>query len=111
MALLTAVSVTTAATTVAPNAMTTADTVQQSDIGVGGALINVINASGGSVNFTIVDPGFSPVSNPGTATAQAVPAGADRWFRISPNHVNPSTGVASVTLSLATSVTYKLIRD
>lgn len=111
MALLTAVSVTQVATTVAPAAMSTADTVQQSDIGVNGALINVINGSGGSVNFTIVDPGNSPVSNPATAPPQAVPAGADRWFRINPGHVNLSTGVANLTLSAATSVTYKLIRD
>src|SRR5690349_21339168 len=110
MALLTAVSVTGQATTVAPAAMTTADTVSGSDIGANGALLNVINGSGGSVNVTIADPGFSPVANAGTATAQAVGAGADRWFRLSPGHVNPATGVANVSLSSATSVTYKLIR-
>jgi hypothetical protein len=110
MALLTAVSVTSTATTVTAAAMSTADTIAAADIGVNGALINVINGSGGSVNFTILDPGFSPVSNAGTATPQAVGAGADRWFRLSPGHINLSAGVANVTLSSATTITYKLIR-
>jgi hypothetical protein len=110
MPLLTAVSVTSAATTVAGAAMSTSDTIAAADIGVNGALINVINGAGAPVNFTIADPGFSPVSNAGTAAAQAVANGTDRWFRLSPGHVNPATGVATVTLSSATSVTYKLIR-
>lgn len=110
MALLTATSVTATATTITPAAMSTADTVLGSDIGTNGALINVINASGGSVNVTIVDPGATPVGNTGTASAQAVGAGADRWFRLSPGHINPATGVANLTLSSATSVTYRLIR-
>lgn len=110
MALLTAVPVTSTATTVTAAAMSTADTISQADIGTNGALINVINGAGSPVNFTILDPGFSPVSNAGTAVAQAVANGTDRWFRLSPGHVNPSTGNANVTLSSATSVTYKLIR-
>lgn len=110
MALLTASSVTSAATTVTAAAVTTSDTVSGSDIGVNGALLNVINGSGGSINVTISDPGTTAVGNAGTTSAQAVGAGADRWFRLSPGHVNPSTGVATVAFSSATSVTYKLIR-
>lgn len=110
MALLTAVSVTSAATTVTAAAMTTSDTIAQADVGVNGALLNVINGSGGSINVTLADPGTTSLSNPGTTSAQAVANGADRWFRISPAHVNQTTGVATVTLSSATSITYKLIR-
>lgn len=110
MALLTATSVTAAATTVSPAAVTSSDTVSSSDIGSFGALLNVINGSGGSINVTIADPGTTAVGNAGTAVAQAVPAGADRWFRLSPAHVNPATGVATVAFSGTTSVTYKLIR-
>ncbi|AGL13879.1 hypothetical protein [Actinoplanes sp. N902-109] len=109
MALLTATSVTRSATTVGPNNMTTSDTVSQSDIGTNGALLNVINGSGSSINVTLADPGSTAVGNAGNATPEAVPAGADRWFRLSPGHVN-SSGVATVNLSAATSVTYKLIR-
>jgi hypothetical protein len=96
MALLTAVSVTSAATTVTAAA--------------NGALLNVINGSGGSINVTLSDPGTTDVGNAGTAVAQAVANGADRWFRLSPFHVNPATGVATVTYSGTTTVTYKLIR-
>ncbi|MFI2664885.1 hypothetical protein [Micromonospora carbonacea] len=110
MALLTATSVTGAATNVGSAAMSTSDTVSASDIGVNGALLQVINGGGSPINVTLTDPGTTRVGNAGTAVAQAVPAGSDRWFRLSPGHVNPSTGVATVTLSSATSVTYKLIR-
>ncbi|WBB73233.1 hypothetical protein O7602_26695 [Micromonospora sp. WMMD1128] len=90
--------------------MTTSDTVSGSDIGQNGALLQVLNGAGSPVNVTLVDPNLTAVGNAGTAVAQAVPNGSDRWFRLSPAHVNPSTGVATVTLSSATSVTYKLIR-
>lgn len=110
MALLTAVSVLPAATTVNANAMTTSDTIAAADIGSNGALLEVINGSGSPVNVTLLDPGATAIGNAGTTTPQAVPAGAAREFRITPGHVNPATGFATVTLSSATSVTYKLRR-
>lgn len=110
MALLTATSVTTTATNVAAAAAGTSNTISASDIGNKGCLINIINGSGGSINVTLEDPGTTPVGNAGTESAQAVANSADRWFKITPKHVDPSTGVATVTLSSASSVTYKLIR-
>lgn len=110
MALLTAVSVLSTATTVTAASMSTSDTIAAADIGVNGALLNVINGGGSSINVTLADPNATALGNAGTTTAQAVANGADRWFRISPAHVNPSTLVATVTLSSATSVTYKLVR-
>lgn len=110
MALLTATSVTATATNVAGAAVAASDTIAASDIGVNGALLNVINGGGGSINVTLLDPGTTGVGNAGTAVAQAVANGADRWFRISPGHVNTATLLATVTYSGTTSVTYKLIR-
>lgn len=110
MALLTAVSVTSTATTVTAASMSTSDTISSSDIGVNGALLNVINGGGSSINVTLADPNTTAVGNAGTTVVQAVANGADRWFRLSPGHVNSATGVATVTLSSATSVTYKLVR-
>lgn len=110
MAQLTAVSVTSAATTVTATAVSASDTIAQADIGTNGALLNVINGSGGSINVTLSDPGSTALGNAGTTTPQAVGAGVDRWFRISPGHVNPATGFATVTYSGTTSVTYKLVR-
>jgi len=111
MAQLTAVSVPTGqATAVAPLAVSASDTILASDIGENGALLNVINGSGGSINVTILDPGTTAVGNVGTAVAQPVPNGQDRWFVIGKGHVNPATGVATVTYSGTTTVTYKLVR-
>lgn len=110
MALLTAVSVTSTATNVAGAAVSASDTIAAADIGVNGALLNVTNGSGGSINVTLLDPGTTGVGNVGTAVAQAVANSTDRWFRLSPQHVNPATGVATVTYSGTATVTYKLIR-
>lgn len=110
MALLTAVSVTSTATNVAGAAVSASDTIAAADIGTNGALLNVTNGSGGSINVTLLDPGTTGVGNVGTTVAQAVANATDRWFRLSPQHVNPATGVATVTYSGTTTVTYKLIR-
>jgi hypothetical protein len=110
MALLTATSVTSTATNVAAAATTVSNTVSAADIGTNGALLCVINGAAAPITVTLEDPGATPVGNPGTASAQSVANGTDRWFRLSPQHVNASTGVATVTLSDAATITYKLIR-
>lgn len=96
--------------TVAGVAVSASDTVAASDIGTTGVLVNVINGGGGSINVTISDPGTTTVGNAGTTTPQAVANGTDGWFRILPGHVNASTGVATITYSGTTSVTYKAIK-
>jgi hypothetical protein len=96
--------------TVAGTAVSASDTVAASDIGTSGVLLNVINGSGGSINVTISDPGTTNVGNAGTTSAQAVANATDGWFRILPGHVNPATGVATVTYSGTTTVTYKAIK-
>lgn len=111
MALLTPVSVTSAATTVTAAAVAATDTIAGSDIGQDGVLLNVINGAGAPITVTLSDPGTTAVGNVGTTVAQSVANGADRWFRISYGHVNPATGVATITYSSATTVTYKLIRS
>lgn len=110
MALITATSILTTATTVTAAAAATSNTISASDIGTRGCAINIINASGGSINVTLEDPGRTAVGNAGTEVAQAVANSADRWFKITKNHVDPATGLATVTLSSASSVTYKLVR-
>ena len=110
MALLTAVSVGTTATTVTAAAVSASDTIAAADIGENGALLNVINGSGGSINVVLVDPGTTGAGNTATAPNQAVPNGADRWFQVTKQHVNTATNVATVTFSGTTTVTYKLLR-
>lgn len=107
---LTATSVTSSATTVTPAAVPSlSETVAASAIGTNGALLNVINASGGGITVTLADPGTTGIGNAGTTTAQTVSNSANRWFRLSPGHVNQATGVANVAFSVNTSVTYLLI--
>lgn len=110
MALLTARSVTTSVTEVAAAAVSTSDTIASADIGTRGCLLNVINGAGAPINVTLVDPGSTPAGNTTTAPAQAVANATDRWFLITPSHVNQATGVATVTFSSATTITYRLIR-
>lgn len=110
MALLTATSVTSTATEVAAAAIGTSNTIAAADIGTNGALLCVINGAGAPITVTLADPGTTPVGNAGTTSAQTVTNGTDRWFRLSPQHVAAATGVATVTLSSATTVTYKLVR-
>ncbi|GIE35897.1 hypothetical protein Ait01nite_089420 [Actinoplanes italicus] len=96
--------------TVAPAAVTASDTISVNDIGDRGVLLQVINGGGSPINVTISDPNSTAVGNPGTTTPQAVANGTDGWFRVLPNHVNQTTGVATITYSGITSVTYKAIR-
>lgn len=96
--------------TITPAAVAASDTIAASDIGTSGVLLNVINGGGGSINVTISDPGTTTVGNAGTTTAQAVANGTNGWFRILPGHVNPSTGLATVTYSGTTSVTYVAVK-
>jgi hypothetical protein len=95
---------------VAGAAVAASDTIAAADIGTSGVLLNVINAGGGSINVTISDPNTTAVGNAGTTTAQAVANGTDGWFRILPGHVNSATGLATVSYSGTTSVTYKAIK-
>lgn len=98
------------ATSVTAAPMSTSDTIAAADIPASGALLNVINASGAPIQVKIVDPNTTPAGNTATAPDQPVAAAGDRWFKVKPEHVNPNTGLATVTLSSATSVTYKLIK-
>ena len=59
---------------------------------------------------TVSDPGFSPSGNAGTALTNAVANGTTEVMFIPAAAVNPSTGVATVTHSFTTSVTYVLLR-
>ncbi|WP_229401915.1 hypothetical protein [Micromonospora okii] len=111
MALLTATSVPGGtAVTVPSAAVNSTDTISGSDVGQFGALLVVTNGGGSSITVTITDPGVTAVGNAGTTVAQSIPAGARRWLRILPGHVNRSTGVATVAYSGTTSVTAELVR-
>lgn len=106
MALLTATVPAIAGTVAAPAAMSTADTISGNMVG---GYLKVINGSGGSVNFTLVDPGRTAAGNTGTQPAVAVAASTARWFPLTSAFVNSATNLINVTLSSATLVTYELL--
>lgn len=110
MALRTAQSVVTTGTTPSAFTPSASDTIASSDFGAEGCILRVIT-TGTSTNVAVLDPGFSPLSNPGTVTAVAAPATGVRMILIPTGAVNSSTGVATVTFSGAlTGVTCELYR-
>ncbi|MGC5033079.1 hypothetical protein [Micromonospora sp. DT229] len=111
MALLTATSVPGGtAVNVTPATVSSSDTISASDIGRFGVLVRVTNGGGSAITATIADPGKTAVGNAGTTAAQSVPASQSRYLRVLPGHVNPATGVATITFSGTTSVTAELVR-
>lgn len=114
MALLTVRTISAAGSAVSRSAVAASDTISGSDIAERGVVLDVNNASGGSINVTIGDPGQTPAGNPATGTPAgrvvAVPAGAQRQIYVGPRNVDPSTGVATVTYSAQTSVTAEAYR-
>ena len=107
MALLTATVPTVTGVLAAPAALSVADTIN-GNLAPNGAL-KVINGSGGSVNFNLVDPGATRAGNAGTQAVTAIAAGAARWFALSAAFVDPDDNLIHTVLSSATSVTYELI--
>lgn len=106
MALLTVQTVTsTGITPAAPVQITawsgTGDTISGSDIGDRGVWVEVSNTSGGSLDFRVSDPGFTPAANPAANgyTTVTVPTGQNRKVFVGRGNVDPSTGVAKVGAS------------
>ena len=73
-----------------------------------GAILEVSNGSGGSINVTFSDPGKTPAGNAGSASAVAVANGAKKRFKLHSGLVDPATGLITVGFSGTTSVTYEL---
>lgn len=103
MALLTVgTAVSTGATPAAAATITawsgTGDTINASDIGDRGVVAIVVNTSGGSLDFRVEDPGFTPASNTAANgyTTVTVPTAATRWVYIGPRNVNGTTNTVKV---------------
>lgn len=109
MALLTAQSIVAAGTT--PSAITpsASDTISASDIGERGCVLRVIT-TGTASNITIQDPGTTALGNAGTEVAIAAPATGARMVLIPKAAVDAATGLATVTSSSQTGMTYELYR-
>lgn len=114
MALLTVRTITASGAAVARTAVAASDTISGNDIADRGVILDVNNASAGSINVTVGDPGQTPAGNPASGTPAgrviAVPAGGQRQIYIGPKNVDPATGVVTITYSAQTSVTAEAYR-
>ncbi|HEY9414792.1 MAG TPA: hypothetical protein VIQ30_08555 [Pseudonocardia sp.] len=109
MALLTATRPTISGVAWSPAAVSSSDTIAAADLGVNGALLYINNGGASPDTVTVTDPGTTPAGSVATNPTNSVTNGTAEVMRISPNFVNPSTGVATVSHSFTTSVTYVLI--
>ncbi len=110
MALQASQTIVPAGTTPAAITPTASDSIASSSFGDQGVAMRVIT-TGTATNATVLDPGKSPISNPGTPAAVACPATGVRMILIPRGAIDPVTGLATVTFSGAlTGVTYELYR-
>jgi hypothetical protein len=58
----------------------------------------------------VLDPNVTSLGNPGTVTAIALGTAVTRKLLIPVSAINPATGLASVTFSATSGVTYELDR-
>lgn len=107
MAALTSQSITPAAVTPTPITPTASDTIAATQFGPNGCVLRCIT-TGTTSNISVLDPGTTASGNPGTVTPTALPATGSRMIRIPVSAVNPATGVATVTSSSQTGLTYEL---
>jgi hypothetical protein len=100
------------ATGITPAQLTPAasDTIAEGSFGPAGVNAR-ITTTGTATDVAVLDPTFTPQSNPGTVTPVSCPATGIRKLFIPRSAINPATGVATVTFSGArTGVTYELDR-
>lgn len=85
------------------------ETFAQGCFGNQGMRMRIIT-TGTASNVTVADPGTTPSSNPGAPSALAAPATGNRELLVPLSAINPSTGLATVTFSSITGVTYEIYR-
>jgi hypothetical protein len=103
-------SVTTTAVAPTPLTPSASETIAQSSFGSEGVWIRVIT-TGTASTVAVLDPGTTGSGNPGTVTGQVMPATGTRQWLIPLAAVNPATGLATVTFSSLTGLTYELWRS
>jgi len=110
VAALTSASLSLAGTLASPVAVSSSDTIAESQFGTFGVILRVINGGGSPDNVTISDPNLTLVGNPGTVTAVAVANATTKSFFIPRSAINASSNQATVAHSFTTSVTCELYR-
>lgn len=110
MALQAAQTITAAGITPTPITPSASDTIASSSFGDQGVVMRVIT-TGTATTVTTLDPGRSPLANPGEPTGVVCPSTGVRKILIPRAAIDPATGRATVEFSGAlTGVTYELDR-
>lgn len=112
MAALTATTPTNAGVATPGAAVASSDTISSDILGSRGAFLEILNGNAATDNMTISDHGATPAGNAlgsnQISPAPTVTNATNKTFYISPNQVNPATGLVTVTHSVTATVTYKL---
>lgn len=108
MAVLTAITPTRLGAASAGAGVAASDTIEARHLGTRGAYLEILNAGAGVDNITISDSGATPAGTPPGTYPVSVTNGTNKEFYISPQQLDPTTGVVTVTHSLTAGVTYKL---
>lgn len=107
MALLSVQTVTAAGVTSAAPTQLTAwtggDTIAGSDVGTRGVVVEVANASGGSLDLRVSDPGRTPAGNTAANgyASHVVATGTTKKVWVGPGNVDPATGAVKIGASTA----------
>lgn len=94
----------------APAAVSLSDTIS-GNLASAGAILEVKNGSGSSINVTFTDPGrtaYGSTAASGLATPVAVANAATKRWKLHAGLVDPATNLITVAFSAITSVTYEL---
>ncbi len=110
MAALTATQPTAAGVATPGAAVAASDTISSTILGSRGAYLEILNGNAGADTMTISDAGSTPAGQPlvGGNYTVTVNATSNKVFYISPQQVNLTTGLVTVTHSVTATVTYKL---
>ena len=109
MALLTATRPTKGGTVIAGAAVSSSDTIQESDLGQNGAYLIIINGNASPDSVTISDGGLTPVGNTATTAGVSVANATSKAFYIDRRQVDPVTRLVTVAHTVTATVTYQLI--
>lgn len=109
MAALTATTPVRAGTTWTASAVSASDTVSQSQLGVNGAWLLIINGGASPDTVTIADAGFTDAGTAAATYTVSVTNGTSKVIYLSPKLIDPNVGTLPITHSFTTSVTYVLL--
>jgi hypothetical protein len=107
VALLPVQSILQAGTTPAPQTPSASDTIAAGSFGSQGVAVRAITP-GTASNISVLDPTTTGLGNAGTLVPLAAPATGSRMLLVPRAAINPATGVATITSSSQTGLTYEL---